>query len=110
MTESNNNLKQKEQTAMRPIKKTELIDALAVAARMTSDDAEDILSALSEVVTRYIKSGQAVALPDLITLEPKEQASRKVRNPATGELMEIPAKKAVRAKISAPLKAALNKE
>ena len=94
----------------RPITKAAFVDAFATSAKMSKADASAALDALTETATQLMQSGQTVALPNLLTLEPKEQAARKARNPATGEMIDVPAKTVAKAKISAPLKAALNEE
>ena len=47
-----------------------------------------------------MKAGEKVVIPGVLKVEVKEQAARVGRNPQTGEEMEIPAKKAIKAKFS----------
>lgn len=93
-----------------PLKKAAFIDAFAKSANMTNEEARIALEALSDTVTQLLQSGQAVSIPNLLTLEPKEWASRKVHNPVTREITIAPARTVARAKIAPRLKAALNQD
>lgn len=49
---------------------------------------------------QHIRAGETVMLKEFLKLEPVTSKPRKARNPKTGELLDIPAKKRLRVKPS----------
>ena len=72
--------------------------------QLTLLDCEDELLALSE---RELKRTGEFVVPGLCKLTVQRRKARDGRNPATGEVIKIPAKIAVKAKIAKPLKDAV---
>ena len=64
----------------------------------TMKDASYILESLQNVVFDTLKDEEEVKLFDGLVLAVVEKNARMARNPMTGELIEVPAKKAVKAK------------
>ena len=60
----------------------------------------DVFDAYHEVIADAMKAGDKVVIPGVLKVEVKEMAARTGRNPQTGEEMQIPAKKAIKAKFS----------
>ena len=87
--------------------KTELIKAMAAKAEISAKDAEKALNAFTETVAEELKNGEKVQLVGFGTFEVSNRAARTGRNPATGEAMEIPAKKAPKFSAGKALKAAV---
>ena len=79
--------------------KSELIKAIAKKSSLTEAQTNDVVKALTNVITEALASGDKVQLPGLFTAEAVERPARNGRNPRTGEAMTIPAHRAV--KISA---------
>lgn len=73
--------------------KTDLISAIAGAIHLTNTEVAEVLEQLEHEVRGALYRGEAAVLPGLGKLEVVERAARHGRNPATGEAMEIPAKK-----------------
>lgn len=92
----------------RPITKAAFVEALAQSGDMSKKDAAAALDALSATITQILKDGQAVTIPNVITLGTRQQDAREGRNPATGASMQIPAKTVPKSKFSKALKDGLN--
>ena len=79
--------------------KSELIDRITETMRIRYDrcmskvDVVSFLDSLTDVVTERVAAGDDVPLPGLGKLSVKEKAARTGRNPATGESIQIPAKR-----------------
>lgn len=72
------------------------------------DKADDTVTKLSWLVVELAKSGEEVCFGDLGKFSVKEVAARKARNPRTGEMVEVPAKKAMKFKVVKKTKDMLN--
>jgi DNA-binding protein HU-beta len=78
------------------ITKSEQIDALAGAAGITAAQARLAFDALPGVVLAGLLEDERITITGLGTFEVAHRAPRSVRNPSTGEMMDLPAKKAVK--------------
>ena len=76
--------------------KTQLIDAVADKAGLSKVDAKKAVEAFVESVTEALQNGERVALVGLGTFAVAEREARTGRNPQTGAIIEIPAKKVVK--------------
>ena len=85
------------------MKKAELIAAVAAKAEVSKAEAQKILDAAMDVTAETLKNGESVQLIGFATLSVVEKAARKGINPATKQVIEIPAKKAVKFKAGAKL-------
>ena len=83
----------------------ELIAAVAKDAGVSQADAGRVLTAIVENIHKSLKSGGDVRISNLGVFD---TAAREGRNPATGATIKIPASKAVRFRVSKPLKDAVN--
>ena len=83
--------------------KTELINAIAAGAGLTKADAAKALNATTAAIAEAVKTGDKVALVGFGTFAPAERPARTGKNPRTGEVIEIPAKKVVKFKAGADL-------
>lgn len=52
-----------------------------------------VLEALSDITQTVLKAGDEVTIPGIVKLTVETRAARKGRNPATGEELDIPAKR-----------------
>jgi len=75
--------------------KAELVTAIAKGAGITKKQADDALKAAVESVSNALKKGERVAIPGLGIFSVRERAARKGRNPRTGDVIDIPARKVV---------------
>ena len=73
--------------------KNELIDAIASQSGLTKADSQKALNAVMESIAGELKRGGNVQLVGFGTFSVDERAAREGCNPATGEKMQIPAKK-----------------
>jgi DNA-binding protein HU-beta len=85
--------------------KSELITAIAGAIHLKKTEVAEVLEQLEHEAMGALYRGEDAVLPGLGKLELTDRAARNGRNPATGEAMEIPAKKVVRFKPSQELRA-----
>ncbi|HCH7782486.1 TPA: HU family DNA-binding protein [Pseudomonas aeruginosa] len=88
--------------------KTELTQAIAEKADISTAAAGRALNALLDTVTSSLKSGQAVTLVGFGTFEVRERAARTGRNPQTGKTIQIKAAKNPAFKPGKGLKDAVN--
>lgn len=73
--------------------KAELIRHLADSAEVTQKQAEAVLSTLATTVHIALSSGGEMSIPELGKFSMKDRAARTARNPATGETVEVAAKR-----------------
>ena len=88
--------------------KTEMIAAIADKAGLTKKDAEEVVNAFTDTVTKALKKGDKVQLVGFGTFEVTKRGARTGRNPQTGETMKIAATKAPKFKPGKAFKDALN--
>ena len=83
--------------------KAELVTAVAAKAEVSKAEAQKVLDAVLDVTVDALKNGESVQLVGYATLSVVEKAARKGINPATKQVIDIPAKKAVKFKAGAKL-------
>ena len=88
--------------------KTELIEKVHEAIGGTKADASAAVNATLEAVRASLASGEEVAIIGLGKIAVVEHKARTGRNPATGEEVQIPAKKAFKFKAGQQLLDELN--
>ncbi|MEY2341500.1 HU family DNA-binding protein [Acidithiobacillus sp. IBUN Pt1247-S3] len=84
-----------------------LVDFLAEDQGMTKAQASRVIASLTGFLRDCLLEGDVVRLSDLGTFDVVESAARTGRNPATGEQIDIPAKRKIRFRASASVKARL---
>lgn len=95
------------------MKKTDFVRAITEVVKNNGEFAvsqkETIayLDAIKRVVVAAMGDEDEVLFPGLVKFTVVDQAARTGRNPATGEPLEIPAKKKVRVKILGDLKSSV---
>lgn len=83
--------------------KTDLINAIAAEAGLTKADAAKALNATTAAIANAVKAGDKVTLVGFGTFAPTERPARTGKNPRTGEVLTIPAKKVVKFKAGSEL-------
>ncbi|MGN6508759.1 MAG: HU family DNA-binding protein, partial [Chitinophaga sp.] len=73
--------------------KAELIDKLAKDAGVTKTQANDALDSFTKAVADTLKKGGKVTLVGFGTFSVSKRAARNGRNPQTGQIIKIKAKK-----------------
>jgi len=84
--------------------KAELIDAIAVDAKLTKEEANRALDATFDAIQKALKNGDKISLVGFGSFLVVRRAARKGRNPHSGEEIKISAKKVVKFKPSASLR------
>mgnify|MGYP001567664868 FL=1 len=85
--------------------KKELVNAIAADACLSIKDAGKALNSFVGAFGKAMKKGERIQLPGMGTFNVNKRSARVVRNPRTGQKLNVPAKKVVKFK-AAP---ALNK-
>lgn len=85
--------------------KAELITKLAEDAEITKTQANAALDSFVEAVTKTLKGGGKVTLVGFGTFSVSKRAARNGRNPQTGQVIKIKAKKVARFKAGKDLSA-----
>jgi DNA-binding protein HU-beta len=83
--------------------KAELIDAIAADANLTKADAKRALDAFISNTGKALKKGDSVVLIGFGSFKTATRAARNGRNPQTGKVIKIKAKKVVKFKAGADL-------
>lgn len=83
--------------------KSELVAAIAAKAELTKVAATAALDAAMDAVVEAMKKGDNVQLVGFGTFSVVEKAARKGINPATKQVINIPARKAVKFKAGAKM-------
>lgn len=78
--------------------KAQLIDAISGDAKMTKADAKKALDSFINSTTKALKKGERIALVGFGSFAVTKRNARTGRNPQTGKVIQIPAKKVVRFK------------
>jgi DNA-binding protein HU-beta len=83
--------------------KTDLVGKIAEAAGISKSAAEKALGGALDAVGQALQSGEKVSLVGFGTFSVAQREARQGRNPATGQNIQIPAKKVVKFKPGANL-------
>ncbi|NIG52271.1 HU family DNA-binding protein [Chitinophaga sp. Cy-1792] len=78
--------------------KAELIDKIAKDAGVTKTQANDALDSFTKAVADTLKKGGKVTLVGFGTFSVSKRAARNGRNPQTGQIIKIKAKKVAKFK------------
>ena len=87
--------------------KTELIQALAETATLEKKQAKAFLEGLTVLVEKTVRKSGEVPLKGLGKFRVVKRKARMGRNPATGEVIAIPAKKVVKFRLAKACKDAV---
>ena len=89
--------------------KIELIDRVALKARITKKDAAEIVDCVFETMLEALVSGDVAKVAGFGEFEVKGRIARKGMNPITKEEIHIPAQKAIVFHASKPAKDRVNR-
>lgn len=90
------------------MRKPELAAAIAEAADLPKEKANDVLSAILEEITNAMNRNETVNLVGFGTFSVRQRAARKGKNPQTGVEIDIPASNSVGFKPGKALKEAVD--
>jgi DNA-binding protein HU-beta len=85
--------------------KAELINKIADDSGITKTQANSVLDSFVEAVTKTLKGGGKVTLVGFGTFSVSKRAARNGRNPQTGEVIKIKARRVARFKAGKELSA-----
>ena len=86
---------------------SELVKLLATNSDVSNKVAKSMLENLAATAVKEVKKNGAFALPGLGKLVRVDRKARVGRNPATGETINIPAKKVVKFRVAKAVKDAI---
>ena len=81
--------------------KLELVKAVAAKAEVSNAVAAKVIDAALEAAVEAVKKGEGVQLIGYANIAIVEKPARKAKNPRTGAIVDVPAKKAVKIKAGA---------
>lgn len=87
--------------------KKEFSDRMAAKAGISKTDAQKAYDAFLGVAKEYLVAGEKVSLLGFGTFSVQEKAARKARNPRTGEMLDVPAKKVLKFKAGSDIAKAI---
>ncbi len=83
---------------------TEISKPVAKKTGLSQKKAREVINAFLEEMIAQVNSGESVRIAGLGIFERRVQKARKVRNPRTGKMMNVPQKKKLVFKPSANIK------
>ena len=84
-----------------------LAAAIAEDQELSKKQAESILSDMVTMITKHLKKGERIRIVGLGILQVRKRAARMGRNPATGEAIQIKAKRVVKFRVAKAAKDAI---
>ena len=78
--------------------KSELIKAAAAKAEVSAALAAKVIDAALDAAVEAVKKGEGVQLVGFASLSVINKAARKAKNPQTGAIIDVPARKVVKIK------------
>jgi DNA-binding protein HU-beta len=90
--------------------KSEIVTILAEGTGLTKVETSAVIDGLIATLRYTLKENQHFELRGLGTFKVVERQARKVRNPNTGEMIEVPRKKALVFRVATDLKRYINDE
>jgi DNA-binding protein HU-beta len=91
------------------VTKSELMASLAEQTGLKKKDVANVMQALSKLIYKTLKKEYKVKLDGLGVFKLKDRKARIARNPRTGEMVNVPAKKVVKFRVLKILKEAVLK-
>jgi DNA-binding protein HU-beta len=80
--------------------KTELVKKIAEKADLSQVAAKDALDAALDAIQAALQDGESIQLLGFGTFSVTERSERTAKNPRTGEVVKVPAKKVAKFKAS----------
>ncbi len=90
--------------------KKELADVIYTRIGLSKRESAEIVEFFFEMAKEKLSNGEGIKIPRFGTFRVQKRKSRKGRNPATGDTIQIKERKAVTFKPSRFLRVAINKE
>lgn len=90
--------------------KSEMLSALATNTGRTKKEIEEVLKALEDLILKTLKKEFKIKLDGLGVFQLKDRPARMARNPRTGEMVKVAAKRVVKFRVVKSLKEAVLKK
>lgn len=101
-------IKKRNKKYSKDMNKADLINSISEKTGLTKTKSNQVLNALTEAITESLSNGNKVTLVGFGTFTVSDRNPRKGRNPKTGELIDIPAKRVARFRPGTSLNNELN--
>jgi DNA-binding protein HU-beta len=88
--------------------KADLVNSISEHSGLTKTKSNQVLDAITSIITDALAKGDKVTLVGFGTFTTSERKARKGRNPKTGEVIEIPAKRVAKFKAGSSLTETVN--
>lgn len=88
--------------------KADLVNSLAENTGLTKTKSNEVIDVIVSTISEALKNGDKVTLVGFGTFTTTQRDSRKGRNPKTGEVLEIPAKRVAKFKAGTELTKSVN--
>jgi len=89
------------------VTKSELLASLANDTGLKKKDVDNVMQALRNTIYKTLKKEHKIKLDGLGVFQLKDRKARVARNPRTGEMVNVPAKKVVKFRVLKDLKEAV---
>ncbi len=83
--------------------KADLVNSISQSTGMTKTKSNEVLDVITNIITETLAKGEKVTLVGFGTFTTSERKARKGRNPKTGEVIDIPAKRVAKFKAGSSL-------
>ncbi len=93
---------------MQPMTKADLVADVAKTEGLSREDAEVVVQTVLDSIVEALNSGEKVELRGFGSFRHRQRSSRRGRNPKTGEVVQIPAKRIAYFRLGKGLKDLLN--
>jgi integration host factor subunit beta len=90
--------------------KTELVEAMADELNMSRPQSKSVLNTILETMTDALVRGESIELRGFGSFDIRQYGSHEGMNPATGEKVQVKAKKLPHFKVGKDLRMKVNKE
>ena len=89
------------------VTKSELLASLANDTGLKKKDVDNVMQALRNTIYKTLKKEHKIKLDGLGVFQLKDRKARVARNPRTGEMVNVPAKKVIKFRVLKDLKEAV---
>ena len=90
--------------------KSEILSTLATTTGFKKKEIENVMKALEDLILKTLKKEGKIKLDGLGVFQLKDRPARMARNPATGEMVKVAAKRVVKFRVVKSLKEAVLKK
>jgi len=88
--------------------KAELVSSISAETGLSKIKSNEILNNITSIISNVLKTGDKVTLVGFGTFTTSERSARRGRNPKTGEIIDIAAKRVAKFKPSSGLNETIN--